>query len=58
MTVGLRAGSVNAEKAAPVDVITRVQIAAGGFTETAQLIESLAPSLDCPRPTIADGTGS
>ena len=45
-----------AEKAVPVDVLTREQIAASGFTETAQVIQSLAPALNFPRPSITDGT--
>ncbi|HLG59824.1 MAG TPA: TonB-dependent receptor [Vicinamibacterales bacterium] len=54
--VGSRAAGVEAEKAVPVDVITRDQIASRGYTEMAQVIQSLAPSLNFPRPTIADGT--
>ena len=56
VTVGSRAASVEAEKAVPVDVITHEQIAASGYAETAQLIESLTPSFNFPRPTITDGT--
>ena len=40
----------------PVDVITQQQIAATGYAETAQVIQSLAPSFNFPRPTITDGT--
>ena len=40
----------------PVDVITHEQIASSGYTETAQVIQSLAPSFNFPRPTITDGT--
>ena len=40
----------------PVDVITHDQIASSGYTETAQVIQSLAPSFNFPRPTITDGT--
>ena len=32
------------------------QIASSGYTETAQVIQSLAPSFNFPRPTITDGT--
>ena len=46
----------DAEKAVPVDVISHEQIAASGYAETAQLIESLTPSFNFPRPTITDGT--
>ena len=56
VTVGSRAPGVEAEKAVPVDVITRDQIASSGYTETAELIDSLTPSFNFPRPTITDGT--
>ncbi|HJZ75921.1 MAG TPA: TonB-dependent receptor [Vicinamibacterales bacterium] len=56
LTVGSRVANAEAEKAVPVDVITRDQIVSSGFTETAQVIESLAPSFNFPRPTITDGT--
>ena len=56
VTVGSRAAGAEAEKAVPVDVITHDEIAASGYAETAQLIESLTPSFNFPRPTITDGT--
>ncbi|HMF99120.1 MAG TPA: TonB-dependent receptor, partial [Vicinamibacterales bacterium] len=56
LTVGSRVADAAAEKAVPVDVITRDQIVSSGFTETAQVIESLAPSFNFPRPAITDGT--
>ena len=56
ITVGSRAAGAEAEKAVPVDVITQEQIASSGYTETAQVIQSLAPSFNFPRPTITDGT--
>jgi iron complex outermembrane receptor protein len=56
VTVGSRAVGAEVEKAVPVDVITHDQIASTGFTETAQVIQSLAPSFNFPRPTITDGT--
>jgi iron complex outermembrane receptor protein len=56
ITVGSRVAGAMSEKAVPVDVITRRQIAASGFTETAQLIESITPAFNFPRPTITDGT--
>ncbi len=56
ITVGSRVARDESEKAVPVDIITRSQIAASGYTETAQVIASLAPSLNFPRPTITDGT--
>ena len=56
VTVGSRAAGAAAEKAVPVDVITHDQIASSGYAETAQVIQSLAPSFNFPRPTITDGT--
>ena len=56
VTVGSRAAGTAAEKAVPVDVITHDQIASSGYAETAQVIESLVPSFNFPRPTITDGT--
>ncbi|MFL5578170.1 MAG: TonB-dependent receptor [Gemmatimonadaceae bacterium] len=40
----------------PVDVLTAEDIKATGRTETAQIIQALAPSFNFPRPSIADGT--
>src|SRR5262245_6904442 len=54
--VGSRAPAAEAEKAVPVDIITREQIAASGYAETAQVIQSLTASFNFPRPTITDGT--
>ena len=56
VTVGSRTAGAQAEKAVPVDVITRDAIKASGYAETAQIIESLIPSFNFPRPTITDGT--
>ena len=56
LTVGSRVVGAETEKAVPVDLITHEQIAASGFTETAQVIQSLAPSFNFPRPSITDGT--
>ena len=56
VTVGSRASGADAEKAVPVDVITHDQIASSPYTETTQVIQSLAPSFNFPRPTITDGT--
>jgi iron complex outermembrane receptor protein len=56
VTVGSRTRGAEAEKAVPVDILTQEQIAATGYTETAQVIQSLAPSFNFPRPTITDGT--
>ena len=36
--------------------ITRDQIAASGYTQTAQVIQPVAPSFNFPRPSITDGT--
>jgi iron complex outermembrane receptor protein len=59
VTVGSRSLGTAAEKAVPVDIITEKQIeTASGSAETAQIIESLAPSFNFPRPTISDGTDS
>ena len=54
--VGSRASAADSERAVPVDIITREQIAASGYAETAQVIQSLTPSFNFPRPTITDGT--
>ena len=56
ITVGSRVAGDESEKAVPVDIITQSQIVATGYTETAQVIAALAPSLNFPRPTITDGT--
>src|ERR671917_1687651 len=40
----------------PVDVLTAADIQATGLTETAQIIQRLAPSVNFPRATISDGT--
>lgn len=40
----------------PVDVLTSADLKASGRTETAQIIQMLAPSFNFPRATIADGT--
>jgi iron complex outermembrane receptor protein len=56
VTVGSRSRGADAEKAVPVDIITSEQITSSGYSETAQVIQSLAPSFNFPRPTITDGT--
>lgn len=56
VTVGSRTRGAEAEKSVPVDVLTREQIEASGYAETAQVIQSIAPSFNFPRPTITDGT--
>lgn len=56
VTVGTRTRGAESEKSVPVDVLTQEQIERSGFTETAQVIQALAPSFNFPRPTITDGT--
>jgi iron complex outermembrane receptor protein len=56
ITVGSRVAGDESVKAVPVDIITQSQIVATGYTETAQVIAALAPSLNFPRPSITDGT--
>ncbi len=40
----------------PVDVFSAVELRSTGRTETAQMIQALAPSVNFPRSAIADGT--
>jgi iron complex outermembrane receptor protein len=40
----------------PVDVFTSAEIKQSGRTETSQILELLAPSVNFPRPTVTDGT--
>jgi iron complex outermembrane receptor protein len=56
VTVGSRAGRADSQTPVPIDVISREQIASSPYTELAQVIQSFAPSLNFPRPTITDGT--
>src|SRR5262245_35702945 len=56
VTVGSRASAAQADRAVPVDIITREEIAASGYSETAQVIQSLTPSINFPPPSIPDGT--
>src|SRR5436190_3887396 len=56
VTVGSRAAGAEAEKAVPVDVLSNEEIASSGYTETAQVIQSLAPSCNCQLPSITDTT--
>ncbi|MGH7752427.1 MAG: TonB-dependent receptor, partial [Gemmatimonadales bacterium] len=44
------------EAPVPVDVLTEAEIKSSGRTETAQIIQMLAPSFNFPRTSIADGT--
>jgi iron complex outermembrane receptor protein len=58
ITVGSRARATGTEvqKAVPVDVFTAEEVQTAGATETNQILESLVPSFNFPRPTITDGT--
>ncbi len=56
ITVGSRAPGVEAQLAVPVDIITSAELRATGLSETAQIIQAVAPSFNFPRPTITDGT--
>jgi iron complex outermembrane receptor protein len=58
VTVGSRTAGPEAQGAVPVDILTAAQIEAMGAAETMQVIQTLAPSFNFPRPTIADGTDS
>jgi iron complex outermembrane receptor protein len=55
--VGTRAAErTSTEAPVPVDVLTAAEIKQSGRTETAQVIQALAPSFNFPRATISDGT--
>jgi iron complex outermembrane receptor protein len=55
--VGTRgAERTSTEAPVPVDVLTAAEIKQTGRTETAQIIQALAPSFNFPRATISDGT--
>ncbi|MGH2709202.1 MAG: TonB-dependent receptor, partial [Actinomycetota bacterium] len=55
--IGTRAAErTSTEAPVPVDVLTATEIKQSGRTETAQIIQSLAPSFNFPRPTVTDGT--
>jgi iron complex outermembrane receptor protein len=44
------------ESPVPIDIVTRNEITAGGYTETAQILQTLVPSFNYPRPSLTDGT--
>jgi iron complex outermembrane receptor protein len=44
------------ESPVPIDVISRNEITQGGYTETAQILQTLVPSFNYPRPSLTDGT--
>ncbi len=55
--IGTRAQERTVTKSpVPVDVFSAVDLKATGRTETAQMIQALAPSVNFPRTAIADGT--
>ena len=56
VTVGSRVAGSAAERAVPVDVLSHDEIVASGYSETAQVLQALAPSFNFPRPSITDGT--
>ena len=58
ISVGSRLPGAAGEKAVPVDVITVQQLQTAGASETNQIIQTLTPSFNFPRPTITDGTDS
>lgn len=58
ITVGSRTAGLAAEKSVPVDVLKAEQIETAGAAETNQIIQTLTPSFNFPRPTITDGTDS
>ncbi len=54
--IGSRFAHTAEEQAVPVDVFTAQEIRRAGFSETAQILQSLAPSFNMPRTSIADGS--
>ncbi len=54
--IGSRFARTAEEQAVPVDVFTAQEIRRAGFSETAQILQALAPSFNMPRTTIADGS--
>jgi iron complex outermembrane receptor protein len=55
--VGTRAAErTSTDAPVPVDVLSAAEIKQTGRTETAQIIQALAPSFNFPRATISDGT--
>ncbi|MFQ6609349.1 MAG: TonB-dependent receptor domain-containing protein [Fidelibacterota bacterium] len=54
--IGSRFAHTAEEQAVPVDVFTAAEIRKAGFTETAQIIQALAPSFNLPRTSITDGS--
>ena len=58
ITVGSRAVNAEEEKAVPVDIIPQHMIETAASTETNQILEKVAPSVNFPRPSLSDGTDS
>lgn len=44
------------ESPVPIDVISGAELQKGGYTETAQMLQSQVPSFNFPRPSLTDGT--
>jgi len=40
----------------PIDIVTNLEIRAGGYTEANQILQALAPSFNFPRPSVTDGS--
>jgi iron complex outermembrane receptor protein len=51
-----RPGRTATDAPVPVDVLTAQDIQATGLTETAQILQRLAPSVNFPRASVSDGT--
>jgi len=54
--IGSRFAHAAEDQAVPVDVFTAAEIREAGFTETAQILQALAPSFNLPRTSITDGS--
>ena len=54
--IGSRFAHTVEEQAVPVDVFTAQEIRRAGYTETAQILQALAPSFNLPRTSITDGS--
>lgn len=44
------------ESPVPIDVVSGAELQKGGYTETAQMLQSQIPSFNFPRPSLTDGT--
>jgi iron complex outermembrane recepter protein len=45
-----------ADSPVPIDVITASDLNSGGYSETGQVLQTLIPSFNYPRPSLTDGT--